>query len=117
MSDAALAQRMLHEAFPAHDGINTKARIAVATRALRLPFRRVKALWYGEARRIEFHEMEAIQNAKAAALAARVSRLRASLAATDPEFFEPDIAALERIERQARRFAETHEQKEKEQCV
>ncbi len=105
MSDVAVAQQLLHEAF-ADAGMSVKARLRKAAVVLRLPPRRVRAIWYGEARRIDAHEMEAIRNAQAKAVAARLSRMRAALARIDPEFFEPDILALERVERQARRFVQ-----------
>lgn len=110
MSDTLAAQQTIKQAFPAsYEGENIKGRISRAARKLGVNHRRARAIWNGEARRIDNHEMKAIENAKAAAMPSRVSSLRQSLETTDQDFFQPEIAALERIERTARRYFEINE--------
>ncbi len=111
MSDAAFAQDLIQQAFPpTYEGENKKGRIARAARQLGVNHRRARAIFNGEARRIDYHELKAIENAKAASLPARVSRLRVALETTDPDFYQPEIDALERIERTTRRYFEAKEQ-------
>jgi len=102
------AAEALREAFPPREGENVKSRIARAARALGVRYRRARALWYAEARRVEVHEWEAIKDARAETMAQRVARLRAQLLATDPDFYEPDIAALEQVERRLRGMERAH---------
>ena len=96
------AAAALREAFPPRAGENVKSRIATAARVLGVKYRRARALWYAEARRVEVHEWEAIKDARSRTAAERVARLRAHLLATDADFYEPDIAALEQVERRLR---------------
>lgn len=107
MTDTALAQELLQEAFPIHAGRNIKAAIGDAYDALRrreraLPRtaldernrqwteRRVKSIWQREARRIDHYEIEdltavAVEEARIERqrLKAREQRLAALIAAQD----------------------------------
>lgn len=76
---------------PLRDGDRIKARIARAARACGLTYWRAFDLWYGKARRIEAHEIEAIR----AARAARANRRSDDLAALAVDF----EALAERVSR------------------
>lgn len=89
----------------AGEGGSIEERIARAARKLGWGFRRAKAHWYGEARRIDHHELlaareaarrreEAAANAEIADLRARLARLEAMLGQVDPDFFGPTRSAL-----------------------
>ena len=64
MTDATAASEYMREAFPVSRYGNAKAATWAAYRQLKLATaRRAKAIWSGEARRIEAHEMDALRRA------------------------------------------------------
>jgi hypothetical protein len=92
---------------------NWKDRVNAASRILKLPFGRVKSLYYGDARRVEAEEMDRAraaarelrerqrverENAHLAWLSSELGRLRE----TGEEFHGPHIDALERVLRGTR---------------
>ena len=102
-----MADLMRHVASPAIAGDKPPHAIARAARRLGFSKRRVKAFWYGEARRVDPEELEAARKAAAertqdARLLRReyqraveiLERLEARLTRTDEDFHSPDIGAL-----------------------
>jgi len=104
---AEMAQLVRYAADPAVPGERVPHAIARAARRLGWSRSRVKAFWYGEARRIEAHEIEEARSL--AAERARdvellrdeyrraieiMARLEARLTRTDEDFFSPEINAL-----------------------
>ena len=92
MSDGAAAAVLIKQVAPSG---SAKAQITAAARALSWSWSRAKAVWYGEARRIEAHEMDALRAAvrrrelqedrrEFAELRARIARLEAAIAIADP---------------------------------
>ena len=71
-------------------GDSVKAAIRRAAYRLGLSFARCKAIWYGEARRIEAHEMDALRN-----LAARYARIAETLRHQDEDFYRAQADAFE----------------------
>lgn len=64
VSDAATAQDMIREAFPVARYGNAKAAVWAAYRRLKLKTeRRARALWNGEAQRVDGWEMDALRRA------------------------------------------------------
>jgi predicted phage-related endonuclease len=101
--DVRAALRELSE--PWERGDKIKAAIARAARAAGLSYWRAFDIWYGKARRIEPHEIDAIQNALAKRrkevtrnevhdLRTRLARVEAALVQTDEEFHRPHIDRL-----------------------
>ena len=79
---------------------NVTREIERVARRLGLGFSRAKSLWYGEARRVDAHEMDRAR-AEAAALRSavadaesRLAALEASLTATDEDFHRPVLDRL-----------------------
>lgn len=58
VSDVAYAQDVMRGFVESRAGANTKEKQAIAARALRWSFSRVRSVFYGEARRIDASEME-----------------------------------------------------------
>ena len=64
MSDVSEARKLIHEAFPIDRYGTAQAAIWAAYRKLKFRTeRRVRAIWNGEARRIEANEMRELENA------------------------------------------------------
>ncbi len=64
MTDAATASEYMQDAFPVKRYGNAKAATWAAYRKLKLETeRRARAIWNGEARRIDAHEMDALKKA------------------------------------------------------
>lgn len=64
VTDATTASEYMREAFPVSRYGNAKSATWAAYRKLKLATaRRAKAIWSGEARRIEAHEMDALRKA------------------------------------------------------
>lgn len=87
-------------------GDNVKAAIVRAANSLGWSFTRTRDVWYGDARRIDSHEMDglrAVERRRDANLVAidmrkhiaQVAALRARLCSLDPDFYRNDIAALD----------------------
>lgn len=108
MSSAAEMSSLVREVADfAAPSPNWKDRVNAAARVLRLPFGRVKSLYYGDARRIDAEEMD---RARAAAEQLREAGLRRKAAehiawlnstierlrTVDPEFHSVDVVGLER---------------------
>lgn len=74
-------------------GDSIKTAIVRVARKLGWSIPRTKAIWYAEARRIDAAEMDQLR-ALAREQAARFTRLADAMRAVDPEFHQPDIAAL-----------------------
>lgn len=96
MTDTALAQDMLHTAFPVTAGRNVKAAIwaafdalkrheralpreAIRTRPRQWTERRVKAIWHGEARRIDHYEINDLEQVQLEQAKAEYRKLNADL--------------------------------------
>lgn len=105
MSDVATAQSLMHEAFPIEPGSNAKARIWEAYRKLKLrSVRRARSIWNGEAKRIDHHEMTALQAAvlkrariEHARTRDRIASLETALRVADENYFSDQIGALRRM--------------------
>lgn len=78
---------------PRTEGDSVSQAIMRAARRLRWSITRTKALWYGEARRIDAAEMDQLRSL-ARDQAARYSRMAEALRHIDPEMYSPDIDAL-----------------------
>ena len=65
--------------------------------------RRVRAVWNGEARRLDAKEWEDIRAVTARSFPAKIQTLKRSMEATDASFFGPQIEALAEIEEQLRK--------------
>lgn len=64
MSDVAQAQSLMRDAFPKKKHGTVQAACWAAYRKLKLSSeRRARAIWSGEARRIDYHELEALKEA------------------------------------------------------
>ena len=108
MTSEAEMSALVHEvAGYAAPSTNWKERVQAAARALKLPFGRAKAHYYGEARRVDAGEMdraravaeefrEATLRRKAAEHVAWLSATVEHLRQTDEEFHGVDIVGLER---------------------
>lgn len=105
LAEASALVRDVAEPRPVGDSV--KAAIVRAARRLGFTFTRTKDIWYGDARRIDSGEMDALRRAKAErrqseargearAAVGRLLALREMLARRDPHFHREDIAALER---------------------
>jgi predicted phage-related endonuclease len=103
VTEAAAALRELSE--PWARGDRVKAAIERAARRAGLTYWRAFDIWYGKARRIEPHEIEAIETAlskrrkevmrnEVAELRSRIARLEALLAQKDADFDRQDDARL-----------------------
>jgi hypothetical protein len=91
MSSAAEASSLIRMAAePRQTGDSVKAAIRRAAHRLGLTFTRAKNIWYGEARRIDAHEMDALR-----ALANKYARIATALRHTDEDFYGPQADALE----------------------
>ena len=100
------ARQMLKElALPCPLGDRVKSAIERAAKEADLPYERARKIWYGEARRIEHHEFQKIEQAaqrkrmrmarnELHELKARISRLEALFSSTDPDFHSEALAAL-----------------------
>jgi len=74
-----------------HDG-SVKTRINRQARKFGWGYRRTRAIWHKEARRVDVHELDALRT-EARKAAERLYRLANAMETTDPAFFESDIAA------------------------
>ena len=103
MIDVRKALKELSE--PWRVGDRTKSAIDRAARECGLSYTRARDIWYGNARRIEAVEHEAIAGALARKktkvargelheLKTRIARLESLLASTDPDFHCETLAAL-----------------------
>ena len=87
MSDVASASVLIREIVPATAGATIGERIRSTARALGWAYSRTRDVWYGQARRIDAAEMDALREAKAERQKKEASR----------EFLEL-MARIERIE-------------------
>jgi hypothetical protein len=100
MSSVAEASKLVRRvAEPRSVGDSVKAAIARAARRIGFHHSRTKDIWYAHARRIDAYEMDRLRE-EAGRVEARIAvahllGLRNSLAATDPNFHRPQIAALD----------------------
>jgi hypothetical protein len=103
MIDVRAALQELSE--PWSRGDRVKAAIARAARHAGLAYWRAFDIWYGKARRIEPHEIDAIEDAlikrrkevtrnELHDLRTRLARLEALLVQADPEFHRPELDRL-----------------------
>lgn len=75
MSDVTLASELIREAYPSARYGNAKAAIWAAYRGLKLrSIRRARALYNGEAKRVDAHEMDALRRAAIEELARERNR-------------------------------------------
>jgi hypothetical protein len=72
--------------------IYDRGNVRASTR-LRWHYNRTRDVWYGRARRIDAVEMDALR-AEARRQAAKYENLARQMVTTDPEFYQPEIAAL-----------------------
>jgi len=104
MTDIALARNLIHDAFPLSKWGTAQAACWQAYRQLKLKSeRRARALWNGEALRVDAYELDSL---RAAALSQarqeyadtrnRILALEAALRLQDEDFHSDQIAALER---------------------
>lgn len=70
-----------------------KAQISAAANKLKWKFSRTREIWYGRARRIDAHEMDALRSL-AQQQAERYARVAEAMRAVDPKMYERDIIAL-----------------------
>src|ERR1700722_10152096 len=81
IDEAQTLVRRCAEPRPAADGV--KAAIRRASRRLDIPFSRVRDIWYGDARRIDAHEMDQLRRvarqAELAQAAAAIEFLRSKI--------------------------------------
>lgn len=102
MSDAATAQELMRLCFPVGSG-GVKDAWNRAREILGWPDRRIKAIWYGEALRIDSHEMQELENAKTAAFVARLDSVRASMLQANEGLYQEEARALAAVARSLRR--------------
>lgn len=75
MSDVTLASELIREAYPPNRHGNAKGAIWAAYRGLKLrSIRRARALYNGEAKRVDAHEMDALRRAAIEELARERTR-------------------------------------------
>ena len=105
-AEASHLLRRAAEPRPADDSI--KAAIVRAARRAGIGYERAKSIWYGEARRIDAHEMDRLRAVAAERqakreeaarnewneLADRIAAIEARLASIDEDFYRPARAAL-----------------------
>lgn len=91
---------------PRVGGESVKLAIGRAARSLKWSFTRTRDIWYGNARRLDAHEMDKLRSLERKHLdalaepdlrkhVAQIAALRARLNALDPDFHRNDIAALD----------------------
>jgi hypothetical protein len=91
MSSVAEATLLIRKAAePRLIGDSVKAAIGRVARKLGFSFSRAKDIWYGDARRIDAHEMDALRN-----LAARYAVIAETLRHQDEDFHRAQADALE----------------------
>lgn len=91
MSSVAEASVLIRKAAePRPIGDSVKSAIRRAAHRLGLSFTRAKTIWYGEARRIDAHEMDALRG-----LAERYANIAATLRHQDEDFYRTQADALE----------------------
>src|SRR6266550_8621746 len=83
------ACNLLHRAARPLAGESVKDAINRVARHLRWNFARTKAVWYGEARRIDAHEMDQLRRL-ASEQAARYQRLAEAMRNVDPDFYNDE---------------------------
>lgn len=94
MSSVSEASMLLRRvAGPREIGDSVKAAINRAARKIGLTYSRARDIWYANARRIDATEMDALRR-EAEKQAAAYDRVANAMAATDPDFYRSDIAAL-----------------------
>lgn len=93
LSSECEACNLLKRAAVPQAGESVKSAINRVARQLRWNFARTKAIWYGEARRIDAHEMDKLRQL-AAEQAQRYRRLADAMRNVDPEFYDDEIVAL-----------------------
>ena len=117
-SEAEMTALVREVADHASPSTNWKERVRAAARVLKLPFGRVKAHYYREARRVDAEEMD---RARAAACELREQSIRRKasehiawlnstiehLRTIDPEFHSVDVAGLERAVARLGSFSST----------
>lgn len=96
------AQTLIRELYPVSVHGGAKGSIWVAYRELKLKsLRRARAIWNGEARRIDGWELDALRERKARqqahALRQQFISTTEYLRQTDADFHQPTIDALERV--------------------
>lgn len=106
MSDVAYAADLIRQIEPRRN-MSVKEWIVVTARRLGWSYSRAKAVWYGDARRIDAREMDALRAAVRAretrslahdyrSQVDRIARLKAALAVVDEEFHREQILGMER---------------------
>lgn len=91
MSSVAEASTLIRKAAePRPVGDSVKSAIRRAAHRLGLTFTRAKNIWYGEARRIDAHEMDALRG-----LAERYANIATTLRHQDEDFYSTQADALE----------------------
>lgn len=101
MSSVMEASQLIRRVAGSRD-VTDSIKAAIGRAALRLgwSYSRTKEIWYRNARRIDAHEIDQLREragrAEAELAIANLLALRERLAATDPHFHQPTIAALER---------------------
>jgi hypothetical protein len=109
ISDAMRLLRIAAEPRPVGDSV--KAAVSRVARAFKWSPSRTRDLWYGTARRVEVHEMDALRDLERERDAAdfiterrrnleQVAVLRTRLHMRDADFHAPDIAAIDWILRE-----------------
>jgi hypothetical protein len=109
MIDARAAVRRISE--PWRCGDTVKSAINRVSKETGLSHTRIRDIWYGDARRIDAHEIEKIEAAERrkqikvakdeyAQLRTQMARLEAMLRSIDPDFHSEAVDALGSIRRQ-----------------
>ena len=110
MSDVVLAQGMIREAFPKELYGGYKAAVYAAYRFIsprvgkRFTERRARAIWDGEARRIDMEEADALRAALIEEAKNETARLRARLAALDEKIAAFDAGTARQALEKGRGF-------------
>lgn len=90
MSDVTIASDLLKRAaMPARPGELVVHQIKRAARKVGLTYARAKSIWYGEARAIRAHEIDALRKT-----VGEVDEVRAAFEAVDPRLLSMDRRAL-----------------------
>lgn len=93
ISSGCEACNLLKRAAVPQAGESVKSAINRVARQLHWNFARAKSIWYGEAKRIDAHEMDQLRRL-AAEQATRFRRVADAMQTVDPDFYIDEITSL-----------------------